>query len=306
MSTHSALPVFLTLLALGACLPGAAIRRAEPGFGGASSCRLEGNQLGSSGLRLDVVRSDSVGRDSLYQLTLHQLGATELRLRSGVPLRLSLGEDSLVLEPVDSAPARRVVESEFVLTGWRFPITAAELQQISTAEAGTLVVPSVFGEMRIALSTGAKAQVARFLTECSRAVSDAQSAGSVLTGVSDPWVPVNEQDFTSTPSGLRYDDEVAGTGAIAKTGDRVSVHYTGWLEDGTRFDSSRERQQPFQFVLGAGSVIRGWDEGVQGMRVGGRRRLLIPPELGYGAREVGGVIPANSTLVFEVELLSID
>jgi FKBP-type peptidyl-prolyl cis-trans isomerase FkpA len=99
---------------------------------------------------------------------------------------------------------------------------------------------------------------------------------------------------------------VAGTGAIAKTGDRVSVHYTGWLEDGTRFDSSRERQQPFQFVLGAGSVIRGWDEGVQGMRVGGRRRLLIPPELGYGAREVGGVIPANSTLVFEVELLSID
>jgi FKBP-type peptidyl-prolyl cis-trans isomerase len=116
---------------------------------------------------------------------------------------------------------------------------------------------------------------------------------------------VNEQEFTTTPSGLRYKDEVVGTGVTAKAGDRVSVQYTGWLENGTKFDSSRDRNQPFEFQLGAGSVIRGWDEGVEGMRVGGRRRLVIPPELGYGARAVGGVIPANSTLVFEVELLSV-
>jgi FKBP-type peptidyl-prolyl cis-trans isomerase FkpA len=116
---------------------------------------------------------------------------------------------------------------------------------------------------------------------------------------------VSESETTRTPSGLEYADEAVGSGKEAAAGDRVSVHYTGWLQDGTKFDSSRDRGQPFEFKLGEGRVIRGWEEGVAGMKEGGRRRLVIPPELGYGARAVGGVIPANATLVFEVELLGI-
>jgi len=110
---------------------------------------------------------------------------------------------------------------------------------------------------------------------------------------------------TTTPSGLIYEDAVAGSGAEAALGQTVSVHYTGWLTDGTKFDSSKDRNEPFEFPLGAGYVIRGWDEGVQGMRVGGVRKLTIPPALGYGARGAGGVIPPNATLLFEVELLEI-
>ena len=112
-----------------------------------------------------------------------------------------------------------------------------------------------------------------------------------------------------TPSGLQYEDTVLGSGATARAGQYVSVHYTGWLyengEAGSKFDSSKDRGQPFEFPLGAGHVIRGWDEGVQGMSVGGTRRLVIPPELGYGARGAGGVIPPNATLLFEVELLAV-
>ncbi len=109
----------------------------------------------------------------------------------------------------------------------------------------------------------------------------------------------------TTPSGLTYQDVVAGTGAEAKKGDDVSVHYTGRLMDGTKFDSSKDRNQPFDFPLGAGQVIKGWDEGVAGMKVGGTRKLTIPPSLGYGARGAGGVIPPNATLEFDVELLGI-
>lgn len=116
---------------------------------------------------------------------------------------------------------------------------------------------------------------------------------------------MSESEMVRTASGLQYADTEEGSGREARSGDRVSVHYTGWLENGTKFDSSLDRGQPFEFVLGAGRVIRGWEEGVQGMREGGRRRLVIPPELGYGPRAVGGVIPANSTLVFEVQLLAI-
>ncbi|HYN61807.1 MAG TPA: FKBP-type peptidyl-prolyl cis-trans isomerase [Rubrivivax sp.] len=115
----------------------------------------------------------------------------------------------------------------------------------------------------------------------------------------------------TTPSGLQYDDTVAGTGETASSGQQVGVHYTGWLHDpasptgrGRKFDSSKDRGQPFSFALGAGQVIGGWDEGVQGMKIGGTRVLLIPPALGYGARGAGGVIPPNATLVFEVDLLS--
>lgn len=114
------------------------------------------------------------------------------------------------------------------------------------------------------------------------------------------------------PSGLQYEDTVAGSGAEAKAGQRVKVHYTGWLHDptaanqrGRKFDSSKDRGDPFAFPLGAGHVIRGWDEGVQGMKVGGTRVLTIPADLGYGARGAGGVIPPNATLVFEVELLAV-
>lgn len=107
------------------------------------------------------------------------------------------------------------------------------------------------------------------------------------------------------PSGLVFEELAAGDGAVAEKGKTVSVHYTGWLTDGRKFDSSKDRNDPFQFPLGAGHVIRGWDEGVQGMQEGGRRKLTIPPELGYGARGAGGVIPPNATLVFEVELLKV-
>ena len=104
---------------------------------------------------------------------------------------------------------------------------------------------------------------------------------------------------------LQIDELVVGTGAEARTGASVSVHYTGWLTDGTRFDSSIDRGKPFAFALGRGQVIAGWDQGVVGMRVGGKRKLTIPPHLGYGVRGAGGVIPPNATLVFEVELLGV-
>jgi FKBP-type peptidyl-prolyl cis-trans isomerase len=110
---------------------------------------------------------------------------------------------------------------------------------------------------------------------------------------------------TQTPSGLTIEDLVLGAGEPAVAGRSVTVHYTGWLTSGSKFDSSKDRNDPFVFHLGAGQVIRGWDEGVQGMLVGGTRKLTIPPELGYGARGAGGVIPPNATLVFEVELLAI-
>jgi len=113
----------------------------------------------------------------------------------------------------------------------------------------------------------------------------------------------------TNPSGLQYEDSLIGSGPEAKAGQSVSVHYTGWLYEnsvqGAKFDSSRDRNSPFQFSLGAGMVIKGWDEGVQGMKVGGKRTLVIPPGLGYGARGAGGVIPPNATLKFDVELLEV-
>jgi len=112
-------------------------------------------------------------------------------------------------------------------------------------------------------------------------------------------------DQMTTPSGLKYEDIDAGTGAAAKSGQKAKVHYTGWLKNGKKFDSSKDRNEPFEFTLGAGQVIKGWDEGVAGMKVGGKRKLTIPPDLGYGARGAGGVIPPNAELIFEVELLEL-
>ena len=113
----------------------------------------------------------------------------------------------------------------------------------------------------------------------------------------------------TTPSGLQYEDTTVGDGAEARAGQDVTVHYTGWLYNdgaqGAKFDSSKDRNDPFQFSLGAGMVIRGWDEGVAGMKIGGKRTLIIPAALGYGARGAGGVIPPNATLKFDVELLGV-
>jgi FKBP-type peptidyl-prolyl cis-trans isomerase len=137
--------------------------------------------------------------------------------------------------------------------------------------------------------------VAVFLSACSQAPatsSPAAPSGATATEV-------------TMPDGLKYTDEQVGMGAEAQPGKTAVVHYTGWLMDGTKFDSSLDRNQPFSFPLGGGQVIKGWDEGVAGMKVGGKRVLIVPPALGYGARGAGGVIPPNATLKFEVQLLDV-
>ncbi|RUT07669.1 hypothetical protein DSM106972_019290 [Dulcicalothrix desertica PCC 7102] len=117
---------------------------------------------------------------------------------------------------------------------------------------------------------------------------------------------MSDENIITTPSGLKYVEIQEGTGETPQTGQTVQVHYTGTLEDGTKFDSSRDRGQPFKFNIGRGQVIKGWDEGLSTMKVGGRRKLIIPSELGYGARGAGGVIPPYSTLIFDVELLGVN
>lgn len=132
-----------------------------------------------------------------------------------------------------------------------------------------------------------------------------QNAGSPTAGAPAAPPASHADKQITTPSGLVYEDLAVGTGATATPGQRVSVHYTGWLTDHSKFDSSRDRGETFEFPLGGGQVIRGWDEGVAGMKVGGKRLLTIPASLGYGASGAGGVIPPNATLIFEVELLGV-
>ena len=123
------------------------------------------------------------------------------------------------------------------------------------------------------------------------------------------FVAAAPSDVTTTPSGLKYKDEKVGQGEEAAKGKKVSVHYTGWLDEkgekGKKFDSSLDRGQPFEFMLGAGMVIKGWDEGVAGMKIGGKRTLMIPAKLGYGERGAGAAIPPNANLIFDVELLAV-
>src|SRR5205823_5207766 len=131
------------------------------------------------------------------------------------------------------------------------------------------------------------------------------ASGSLWAWASDPQDKKDEKVIT-TKSGLKYVELKEGTGDEAKAGQTVEVHYTGWLKDGKKFDSSKDRNQPFSFPLGAGRVIKGWDEGVAGMKVGGKRKLIIPPDLAYGKRGAGnGLIPPDAELTFEVELLGI-
>jgi FKBP-type peptidyl-prolyl cis-trans isomerase len=141
------------------------------------------------------------------------------------------------------------------------------------------------------------ALLAFFLSAC--------GGGDAKSGTADAGFQLDSAALTKTPSGLQYQDVVTGTGPEATTGQVAVVHYTGWLTDGTKFDSSRDRGTPFSFPLGGGQVIAGWDQGVAGMKVGGRRKLLIPPDLGYGEMGSPPVIPAAATLVFDVELLEL-
>ncbi len=143
------------------------------------------------------------------------------------------------------------------------------------------------------------------LAGCQQSSTTASSAQQTATATTTP-APAATPGETRMPNGLVIQDISVGNGAVAEDGKSVSVHYTGWLTDGTKFDSSRDRQQPFSFTLGAGMVIPGWDQGVKGMRVGGKRKLTIPPALGYGAQGTpGGPIPPNATLVFDVELMGV-
>lgn len=155
------------------------------------------------------------------------------------------------------------------------------------------------------------AVVAYAVTACAKKEQETQSStpapaavASLVAGTPAAAVPAASNVVTSA-SGLKYEVLREGNGPVAKAGQTVSVHYTGWLTDGTKFDSSVDRGQPFSFALGAGQVIKGWDEGVAGMKVGEKRKLTIPSDLGYGQRGAGNVIPPNATLVFDVELLGI-
>jgi len=141
------------------------------------------------------------------------------------------------------------------------------------------------------------------------AVTAALAIGSAILPANHAIAETQGSKMTTTPSGLQYEDTQVGTGATPETGQICVMNYTGWLyvdgKKGAKFDSSLDRGTPFEFPIGTGRVIKGWDEGVASMKVGGKRTLIIPPALGYGARGAGGVIPPNATLIFDVELLGI-
>ena len=157
------------------------------------------------------------------------------------------------------------------------------------------------------LSSPQKPALADELTGPQQQVASSAPQGTLFASntMSNPSSADSDKEVVTMPSGLKYVELVEGTGTTPKAGQKVIVHYTGTLENGKKFDSSRDRSEPFSFKLGVGQVIKGWDEGLSTMRVGGRRQLIIPPDLGYGARGAGGVIPPNATLIFDVELLGV-
>lgn len=173
-----------------------------------------------------------------------------------------------------------------------------------------LVVAQFTGRGQEAIAAPQSATPPSIVTQPETAVINpaqtlAQATVPSSPNASDLMAEDNQENVITTPSGLQYVDLVEGTGVMPKTGQIVEVHYTGTLENGRKFDSSRDRNQPFEFPIGAGRVIKGWDEGLSTMKVGGQRKLIIPPELGYGSRGAGGVIPPNATLIFDVELLGV-
>ncbi|NEQ99168.1 MAG: FKBP-type peptidyl-prolyl cis-trans isomerase [Cyanothece sp. SIO2G6] len=179
--------------------------------------------------------------------------------------------------------------------------TATEISATS-AEAAVVAEASTDGTEDSAAEAGTEAGTEVRERE---AIADTESAEAGITETTETAMAENTEEVITTESGLQYVDLVEGTGATPVTGNTVQVHYTGTLENGAVFDSSRDRDRPFSFRIGVGQVIKGWDEGVGTMKVGGRRKLIIPSELGYGARGAGGVIPPNATLTFDVELLRI-
>jgi FKBP-type peptidyl-prolyl cis-trans isomerase len=149
--------------------------------------------------------------------------------------------------------------------------------------------------------------VAALAFGCSSSDKPSEAAKTTTAGPKGPASPAKVTGQpTTTASGLQYWDIVVGTGAPAIAGNTVKVHYSGYLSTGEKFDSSRDRDQPFSFALATGQVIKGWDEGIQGMKVGGQRQLRIPPDLGYGETGAGHTIPPNATLIFDVELLQVE
>lgn len=156
------------------------------------------------------------------------------------------------------------------------------------------------------LGCGGGDEVVEEAAETEPSTPEEETVVTSIAAIYAPELEVDLERMAETSSGLRVQVLKKGEGEFARAGDTVSVHYTGWLPDGTQFDSSRDRGEPFQFPLAQGRVIPGWDEGVAGMTIGEIRKLVIPPHLGYGERGAGGVIPPNATLVFDVELLGIN
>jgi len=189
-------------------------------------------------------------------------------------------------------PASFILGQGMVIAGWDEGIAL-----MHEGEKAKLIVPPE-------LALGEQASADGLIPANSTLVFEVELV-SIQEGAPSAPTTVEEADYMTTESGLKYHDFVVGDGPSPETGQTVSVHYTGWLEDGTKFDSSLDRGQPFTFSIGMGQVIAGWDEGVATMKVGGKRQLVIPSELGYGEQGAGAVIPPNATLIFEVELLDV-
>jgi peptidylprolyl isomerase len=175
--------------------------------------------------------------------------------------------------------------------------TSSETVAMADAPKPSRLTDQIMGDAA-ALATGNPVIAAAPITPENS--ENPESAENMMAQADTP-----NESLTTTESGLQYVDLEVGTGAMPQAGQSVTVHYTGTLEDGSKFDRSRDRGRPFSFRIGVGQVIKGWDEGVMSMRVGGRRKLVIPADLGYGSRGAGNVIPPNSTLIFDVELLEI-
>ncbi|HEY9816563.1 MAG TPA: FKBP-type peptidyl-prolyl cis-trans isomerase [Candidatus Obscuribacterales bacterium] len=200
------------------------------------------------------------------------------------------GDDAIAANPSSSKTAESAAESQPAP-----PATPSKLEQWMNLAPDSSSASSTSS----ALESNAETLVAQ-APDADESETMEPADSTIEDNMENP-----DEEIITTESGLQYIDLEEGTGAMPQTRQTVVVHYTGTLEDGTKFDSSRDRNQPFSFRIGVGQVIKGWDEGVATMRVGGRRKLIIPPDLGYGARGAGGVIPPNATLIFDVELLRI-